>query len=463
MLTLISLKRYKYICRLNKGGTVTNSNAGASKPGTWTHLVAGIALINAILAIQSMLGMIQGSYNSYVVSLVFGVSSISLGVSFLLKDEEKWTASLYIASLILLTMVLTSMGMILRDGNFSINILSINIISLLTGILILMPVYDKYRGFRYQENLLAVALSCAGFWIIMNKFGNLDWMGLLLGTNSALLIGGLSHMLAPGDEGDSAAGESTGEKILPEKMVSGRSRFLAIASGKGGVGKTTIAANLGTALAGLGYEVTLIDMDLAMPNLEIITGLGNPSVGLADVFDGNLDLGGVVYTGPAGTKIIPPGILPDGYSRENVEKIKQLFRDFPVKSDFVILDMPPGREAVEVMWNDVEALLVINPNKAALLDSLNMKILLEKKGVKILGAVLNRASKADEAWVGEIERVLETHVVSVIVESKVVKRSLDNEECFIEAEPESMPSREIIELANEIAGVQPQIAYSKLV
>ena len=425
---------------------MTDSTA-ASKPKTWTHLVAGIALINAILAIQSILGMIRGSYNSYVISFVFGVSSISLGVSFLLKDEEKWTASLYIASLMLLTMAFTSMGMILKEGIFSISILLVNAISLLMGILILMPVYDKYRGFRYHENLLAVTLSCAGFWIILNRFGDPVWIGLLLGANSALLIGGLSHMIVSEDE----TGSGSGEKIVMQKKVSERSRFLAIASGKGGVGKTTIAANLGAALAGLGYEVTLIDMDLAMPNLEIITGLRNPSVGLADVFNGNLDIDSVVYTGPAGTKIIPPGVLLDGYSRENIEKIKQLFRDFPVKSDFMILDMPPGREAVEVMWNDVEALLVINPNKAALLDSLNMKVLLEKKGVKIMGAVLNRANKEDETWIDEIERVLETRVISVIVESKVVKRSFDNEECFIEAEPESVPSREIIELANEIA------------
>jgi MinD-like ATPase involved in chromosome partitioning or flagellar assembly len=107
-----------------------------------------------------------------------------------------------------------------------------------------------------------------------------------------------------------------------------------------------------------------------------------------------------------GTKVIPPGIMLDGYSRENVVKIRKLLEDFPLQSDFVILDMPPGREAVEVLSDKIEALLVVNPNKPAVLDALNMKVLLEKKGVTILGVVLNRASREDEEWIREIERVL---------------------------------------------------------
>lgn len=238
---------------------------------------------------------------------------------------------------------------------------------------------------------------------------------------------------------------------VKEVLKLDKTRFLAIASGKGGVGKTTIAANLGAALAELGHKVILIDLDIAMPNLEIITGLRNPSVGLVDVVEGKLDLTQVVYTGPMRTQVIPPGVMLDGYSKENVQKIGELLLDFPIKSDFVILDMPPGRESVNVLHSGIEVLLVVNPNKAALLDAFNLKVLLDKKGVPVAGAVINRAQRGDEEWIDKTENILETHVVAVIPESRIVNKALHNEECFVTSASGSEPSREIMGMAKELA------------
>jgi septum site-determining protein MinD len=247
-------------------------------------------------------------------------------------------------------------------------------------------------------------------------------------------------------------GKSTKKEIaIIEKAQQKQRHFIAVSSGKGGVGKTTISANLGAGLAKLGNKVTIIDMDLAMPNLEIITGLGTPPVGLIDVLDGKLELEQVTYTGPMGTIVIPPGVMLDGYNK-NKDRIKKLLMNFPLESDYVILDMPPGREAVDILWSEIEALIVMNPDKASVLDAINMKALLDKRGIKVLGAVLNRARLEDETWIDEIERVLETNVVAVIPESGVVKDSLNKEECFVVGAVESKPSVEIMELAKELSG-----------
>lgn len=242
-------------------------------------------------------------------------------------------------------------------------------------------------------------------------------------------------------------------QVTNEEPKIGQSyRIIAIASGKGGVGKTTVAANLGATLSELHKKVVIIDMDLAMPNLEIITGLKNPNVGLIDVLEGRLELDKVVHAGPAGTKIIPPGVMLDGYSKdENRGKIIKLFRNFPIETDYIILDMPPGREAIDVLYDDVEALIVINYDKASILDAINMKALLDRKGVKILGAILNR-SEYDADLVDEIEKALDIKVVTVIPDSKIIKDASNNEECFAVTKTESVPSKELIDLAKEIIG-----------
>jgi septum site-determining protein MinD len=238
-------------------------------------------------------------------------------------------------------------------------------------------------------------------------------------------------------------------EIPAAKSSDEKPRCIAIASGKGGVGKTTIAANLGVALSKMGRKATVVDLDLAMPNLEIITGLRTPPVGLVDVLEGKLDLSRVTYIGPEGVKIIPPGIMLEGH-RKNLEKIRSILKDITENNDYTILDMPPGREAIDLFSQNIETLLIVNPNKPAILDALNMKVLLEKRGSRVIGAVLNRAEGDVDGWIEEIEKTLEVYVVGVIPESREVKEAFSADECFVSITPKCESSREIMWLAEEI-------------
>jgi septum site-determining protein MinD len=240
------------------------------------------------------------------------------------------------------------------------------------------------------------------------------------------------------------------DKMPREKR--GKPRFIAIASGKGGVGKTTLTANLGVALSSRGKRVVEVDMDIAMPNLEVIMGIKQPPVGLIDVINGRLNLKRVTYVGCDGVKVIPPGLILNGFTESNVLRIKAALGGVK-DADYVLLDMPPGREAMRVLKQGHEMLLVVNPEKASVLDALNLKAIAEKEGLRVIGVVMNRVGGYPrELSVEEVEEALELEVLARIPEDERVMISYSEEVPFLLRYPGIAPSREVEGLAALLAG-----------
>jgi flagellar biosynthesis protein FlhG len=150
-------------------------------------------------------------------------------------------------------------------------------------------------------------------------------------------------------------------------------RVIAVASGKGGVGKTNIAVNLGIALIRLGHRVLVVDADMGMANVDLLLGL-NPKYNVKHVMSGKKDLQEVVLTGPGGLRVLPAG---SGGRRDGdppPSAMRDLIRNLRLHGDMAdLIFIDTGAEisdnAVEILSSADEVLLVSTPEPTSIMDA----------------------------------------------------------------------------------------------
>jgi septum site-determining protein MinD len=185
---------------------------------------------------------------------------------------------------------------------------------------------------------------------------------------------------------------------------------IAIVSGKGGVGKTTLTGNLSIALAELNYSVLVIDADIAMSNLSLLLGLDNPPITLHDVLLGSSSAVDAIYDGPKGIKIIPSGLSISTYQRVDSERLVSVVNDLKNKFDYILMDAPAGigRNVLSAMSASTQILLITEPTAPSVADVFKVKIVAERLNQRVLGVVLNKVSNVKgEISDKEIMKMLE--------------------------------------------------------
>jgi septum site-determining protein MinD len=245
--------------------------------------------------------------------------------------------------------------------------------------------------------------------------------------------------------------------------VSDLVRSITIASGKGGVGKTTVTVNLGIALAKLGKNVTVLDADITLANLELIMGLENAPVTLQNVLAGEANITDAIYKGPEGVRVIPAGVSLEGLRKVNPDKLEEVISDIFDITEYLLVDAPAGleRSAVVALAISQELLLVVNPEIASITDGLKTKVVSERLGTNFLGIVVNRVSgMSAEMAKSEIEAILEGKVLAVIPEDPEVRKSAAFGKPLLVRAPNSPAARAIMGLAGKIAGVDVGVDYS---
>jgi septum site-determining protein MinD len=235
-------------------------------------------------------------------------------------------------------------------------------------------------------------------------------------------------------------------------------RVISVISGKGGVGKTTLVANLGTYLAAMGKNVLIVDGNLSGANLGLHLDVpDNYPFSVNMLLKGEISISDAVYKHFLGFDIIPASIVDMQINPRRlkyIHSIKNLVRD----RDFIIIDSAPGitYEALASIESSDEVILITTPEMPSIVDILRSKTLVESKDKRLLGIVVNRASRDDfEVDSKHIEDILELPVIAKIPEHKKVRESVAVKTPVVAYAPNSKASVEIKRLAHLLLGEEP--------
>jgi septum site-determining protein MinD len=235
------------------------------------------------------------------------------------------------------------------------------------------------------------------------------------------------------------------------------SKIIVITSGKGGVGKTTTAINLGAAMNYFGRDVLIIDGNLSTPNIGIHLNSPEVPVNLNHVLSKKSDIFEAVYEHESGMKIIPASLSVKELKKIKPEKILDFKNDFKKISDYVIVDSAAGlgQEARATIGLADEIIIVTNPEMPAITDALKTIKIAEEMKKPVIGVIVTRVRKNDiEIQPDVVKEMLEVPILGMVPEDDGIQKSLGMKDTIVNAIPKSKASRAYKEIAAKLTGAE---------
>ncbi len=247
------------------------------------------------------------------------------------------------------------------------------------------------------------------------------------------------------------------------EKIKQKTRIIAIASGKGGVGKSNITLNLGLALKKKGVKVLLIDADMGTANLDILLGL-TPVYNLGHILQGKCTLKEALLTGPSDLKILPGTSGVQDFIDIKLEEVGRLLNvaaELEDDYDIILIDIGAGvnRTVINYLGGADEALIVLTPEPTSVMDAYSLiKIMSINKIKKRIGLVVNQveskqeANELSERMASVIKKYLagEVDIMGLIPFDINIRRSVSKQKAFLKNYPESKASRAIYQLADRV-------------
>jgi flagellar biosynthesis protein FlhG len=199
-----------------------------------------------------------------------------------------------------------------------------------------------------------------------------------------------------GDEAMQAVGEGK------ETAACGGARTIAVASGKGGVGKTNFVANLAVALGRRGRRVVVVDADLGLGNVDALLGLPVRFT-LRDVLEGRCALADTVVEGPGGVRFVPAPSGHEEMTRLSAAQATRLLAEFgelEATSDFLFIDTGAGISSNVLFFAIAahETIVLLTPEPTSLTDAYALiKVLATRYGARAFDVFVNLARNREEA------------------------------------------------------------------
>ncbi|MDD7738728.1 MAG: septum site-determining protein MinD [Fusicatenibacter sp.] len=218
------------------------------------------------------------------------------------------------------------------------------------------------------------------------------------------------------------------------------SEVIVITSGKGGVGKTTTAANIGIGLAALGKKVVMVDTDIGLRNLDVVLGLENRIVyNLVDVIEGNCRLKQALIRDKRYETLF---LLPSAQTRDKTsvtpEQMKKLCEDLENQFEYILLDCPAGIEQgfANAIAGAQKAIVVTTPEVSAIRDADRIIGLLEAHDLRDISLVINKirpdmVRRGEMMSVEDVSEILAVPLLGIIPDDEHVVIATNQGEAIV--------------------------------